>query len=86
MVQQLAPKLGDLSDVEAIRRTAIAVGHRAGLLWSGDLAVALSVLDVGKSGRALVDSPFALDLVAWSVSAAHLGLREKLGLGVAVQK
>jgi hypothetical protein len=86
VVQQIAPKLGDLSDVEAIRRTAIAIGHRAGLLWSGDLAVALSVLDVGKSGRALADSPFALDLVGWSVSAAHLRLRDKLGVGVAVAK
>ena len=36
---------------------ALAVGHRAGLLWAGDLAVALAVLDVGKGGRQLTDSP-----------------------------
>ena len=52
------------------------------MLWSGDLAVALSVLDVGKGGRALTDSPAALDLVAFSVSDHHLRLREKLGLSL----
>jgi hypothetical protein len=46
------------------------------------LAVALSILDVGKGGRALVDSPAALELVAFSVSDDHLRLREKLGLSL----
>jgi hypothetical protein len=58
------------------------VTNRAGLLWSSDLAVALSVLDVGKGGRAVADSPAALDLAAWSVSDHHLRLREKLGLAL----
>ena len=79
-VVQLAAKPNDLVDVEAFKRAALAVGHRAGLLWSGDLAVALAVLDVGKGGRALTDSPAALDLCAWSVSEAHARLRDRLGL------
>jgi hypothetical protein len=83
VVQQLAGKLGEIADVEIARRDAIAIGHRAGLVWSGDLAVALSVLDVGKGGRSLADSPAALELVGWSVSEAHLALREKLGITVA---
>jgi hypothetical protein len=75
-------KAVDLGNVEAFKRAALAVGHRAGLLWSSDLAVALSILDVGKGGRAIVDSPAALDLAAWSVSDDHLRLREKLGLSL----
>src|SRR2546430_2862244 len=58
---------------------SLAAGHRAGLLWAGDLAVALSQLDVGEGGRALTDSAPALELVAWSVSDEYLKLREKLG-------
>ena len=72
----------DLVDVEKLRRTANSVGHRTGLAWSGDLAVALAVLDVGKGGRALADHPQALDLVAWSVSDDHLKLRHALGIAV----
>ncbi len=85
-VQQLAARLGDLSDAEVVRRKAIAVGARAGLVWSGDLAAALAVLDVGKGGRTLADTPSALELVAWSVSDEHLQLREKLGLAMAGQR
>jgi Tfp pilus assembly protein PilF len=79
-VQELArTRLNQLTSVDDFKRAAIGVGHRAGLLWSGDLAIALSVLDVGKGGRSLSDSQPALDLTAWSVSEAHLRLREKLG-------
>ncbi|NVB82194.1 MAG: hypothetical protein HOV81_27685 [Kofleriaceae bacterium] len=81
-VAQLAARPNDLVDVEAFKRAALAVGHRAGLVWCGDLAVALSVLDVGKGGRALTDSPAALELCAWSVSETHARLRDKLGLSV----
>ena len=56
----------------AFRAAALAIGQRAGLLWCGDLAVALALLDVGKGGRALADSPAALELVAWSVSEEHI--------------
>jgi hypothetical protein len=60
----------------------MALRHRTGLLWASDLAVALQILDVGKGGRALTDSPAALDLVAWSVSNEHLSLREQLELSL----
>jgi hypothetical protein len=75
-------KGNELGNVDAFKRAALAVGHRAGLLWASDLGVALSVLDVGRGGRELTDSPAALDLAAWSVSDDHLRLREKLGLGL----
>jgi tetratricopeptide (TPR) repeat protein len=82
-VQQLANQRPDaLSDIEGLRRHALASGHRAGLLWCGDLAIALAMLDVGKGGRELVDSPSALELVAWSVSEDFLRLRERLGVAL----
>ena len=60
----------------------LAIGDRAGLVWAGDLAVAHALLDVGRGGRALADSPTALELTAWSVSEDHLALRERLGVGL----
>lgn len=80
VVQLAQQKPGELAAVDAFKRAALGVGQRAGLLWASDLGVALSVLDVGKGGRAITDSPAALDLCAWSVSDDHLRLREKLGL------
>lgn len=71
-----------LASVDELRRAAIDFRNRAGLLWSGDLAVALSVLDVGKGGRAIADSEPALDLAAWSVSEDHLRLRDTLGIAL----
>ena len=83
-VQQLAQtKAHELSAIDELRNAALGAGQRAGLLWSGDLAIALSVLDVGRGGRALADSPIALDLVAWSVAEDHLKLRAKLGIALA---
>ncbi|MGE5186670.1 MAG: tetratricopeptide repeat protein, partial [Acidobacteriota bacterium] len=82
-VQQLAQqRASELVDVEGMRARALAASHRAALLWCGDLAVALSLLDVGKGGRELADSPPALELVAWSVSEDHLKLRERLGIAL----
>jgi tetratricopeptide (TPR) repeat protein len=82
-VTQLAQaRSGELAEVDAFRRNALVVGHRGGLLWASDLAVALAILDVGKGGRALADSPAALDLAGWSVSDAHLRLREQLSLAL----
>ncbi|MDB4954755.1 MAG: Tetratricopeptide 2 repeat protein, partial [Myxococcales bacterium] len=81
-VQQLVQRNAELSDIDGLRRNALAVGHRAGLLWAGDLAVVLSLLDVGTGGRALTDSAPALDLVAWSVSEDYLKLRDKLGVAL----
>jgi hypothetical protein len=85
IVQQLAAdkaRAAQLSLVPAFRAGVLAVGTRAGLAWCGDLAVALEQLDVGKGGRALADSPAALELVAWSVSDDHRQLRERLGIAL----
>jgi tetratricopeptide (TPR) repeat protein len=79
-------RAGELADLEGPRQAAIAVGNRAGLLWCGDLAVALALLDVGKGGRTLLDSPPALDLVAWAVSDDHLKLRDRLGVALKVPR
>ena len=83
VVQELArSKAAQLAAVDDFKRAALDVGQRAGLLWCSDLGVALSVLDVGKGGRAITDSQPALDLAAWSVSRDHLQLRDKLGLSL----
>jgi hypothetical protein len=82
-VQQLAQQRGgELVDVAGFRRQALAVGNRTGLVWSGDLAVALAQLDVGRGGKALTDSTAALELAAWSVSDEHLRLRDILGIAL----
>ena len=75
-------KTADLVAFEDLRRAAIVIGQRAGLLWSGDLAVAHAQLDVGKGGKSLSDSPAALELTAWSVSEDHAHLRERLGVAL----
>ncbi len=72
----------DLGEVDAFKRAAVGVGQRSGLLWGSDLGVALQILDVGKGGRAITDSPAALELAAWSVSNAHLTLRDKLQISL----
>ena len=82
-VQQLVQaRPAELGNVEGFRHGALAIGDRAGLLWAGDLAVALAQLDAGRGGRSLGDSPGALELTAWSVSEDHLRLRERLGVGL----
>ncbi|HEX8109309.1 MAG TPA: hypothetical protein VF516_16365, partial [Kofleriaceae bacterium] len=82
-VQHLAQtRPGELAQVEAFRLGALAIADRAGLLWAGDLAVALAQLDVGRGGKALIDSRGALELTAWSVSEDHLQLRERLAIGL----
>ncbi|HEY4177595.1 MAG TPA: tetratricopeptide repeat protein [Kofleriaceae bacterium] len=75
-------KATELAAIDEFRRDALAIGHRAGLLWCGDIAVAHAQLDVGKGGKALSDSPFALELTAWSISDDHMKLREKLGVAL----
>ncbi|TMQ08684.1 MAG: hypothetical protein E6J91_32560 [Deltaproteobacteria bacterium] len=75
-------RASEIAQVEAFRQSALAIGDRVGLLWAGDLAVAHAQLDVGRGGKALIDSPSALDLTAWSVSEDHLRLRERLGIGL----
>jgi tetratricopeptide (TPR) repeat protein len=71
----------DADHLATWRAHAINVANRTGLLATGDLAVALAMLDAGRGGRALADSPQALDLVAWSVGDGHLALRRELGFG-----
>jgi tetratricopeptide (TPR) repeat protein len=85
VVELARSKGGYLGAVDELKRMALAVGQRAGLLWCSDLGVALSVLDVGRGGRAITDSQLALELAAWSVSEEHLRLREKLGLRLGVR-
>jgi len=82
VVQLVQGRAGELGEVEAFRRSALAIGDRAGLLWAGDLAVAHAQLDVGRGGRTLSDSRSALELTAWSVSEDHLALRERLGVSL----
>jgi hypothetical protein len=42
----------------------------------------MAQLDVGKGGKAITDSPLALDLTAWSVSAEHARIRQMLGISI----
>ena len=86
LVQLAQQKPNELADVDGFKRAALGVAQRVGLLWSGDLAVALNVLDVAKGGRAITDSVPALDLAAWSVSEDHLRLRERLGVALGGQR
>ncbi|MEJ7603861.1 MAG: hypothetical protein WKG01_38630, partial [Kofleriaceae bacterium] len=82
-LQQLVAARGaELADVGGFRRDALALANRAALLWAGDLAVALTQLDVGKGGKSLTDSAPALDLTAWSISADHARLRALLGVAL----
>ncbi|MBA2543532.1 MAG: hypothetical protein H0V17_28075, partial [Deltaproteobacteria bacterium] len=82
ITQLVQQRGGELVDLAMFRKNALAIGHRAGLLWCGDLAVVLAQLDVGKGGKAISDSPSALEVTAWSVSEANLRLRELLGVGL----
>ena len=66
--------MGELGDVGAWRQAVLASSYRAGLVLGGDLGVALGALDVGRGGRHL--DLTTVDLVRWSVSAAHATLRE----------
>jgi hypothetical protein len=74
----MAEHLGGL-DLETWLAAVARTASHAGLLLCGDLGAAVRVLrELGGPGAgALID-----DLLRWSVSDAHLGLREMLGLGV----
>jgi tetratricopeptide (TPR) repeat protein len=80
VLQIVQNRAAELGNIELFRQSALAIGSRAGLVWAGDLAVAHAQLDVGRGGRALIDSRPALELTAWSVSEDHLKLRERLGI------
>jgi len=81
-VVQLGPRLGEIREVANWRRAMMSSSQRAGLLFGGDLGVALAALDIGRGGRHVATDPTALDLVRWSVSAAHLELRRARQLAV----
>jgi tetratricopeptide (TPR) repeat protein len=74
-IAALAPRLGQLGEPLGWRRAKLASAQRLGLLFAGDLSVALGAMDVGKGGRHIATDPVALELAAWTVSAAHLELR-----------
>ena len=82
VLQLVQQKAKELTHIDEFRKLALGVGHRAGLLWCGDLAIAHAQLDVGKGGKALEDSASGLELTAWSISDDHLKLREKLGVAL----
>jgi tetratricopeptide (TPR) repeat protein len=67
-------------DLEAWRLGAERTADRAGLLLCGDLGAAVRVIH---STRGAGAGLAVLDLVRWSVSEGHLGLRELLGLALA---
>ena len=64
----------------AWRSAAERTADRAGLLLCGDLGAAVRMLH---ASRGMAAGPAVLDLVRWSVSEGHLGLRELLGMNVA---
>ena len=81
-IQALGPRLAEIRDVAGWRRAMMASSQRAGLLFAGDVSVALGAMDVGRGGRHVATDPGALDLAAWSVSAAHLELRRQRQLAL----
>jgi tetratricopeptide (TPR) repeat protein len=64
-------------DLDAWRAAAEHTANRAGLLFCGDLGAAVRVLHATRGDAA---GPEVLDLMRWSVSEGHLGLRELLGI------
>ncbi len=79
-VVALAARGSELTALLGYRNGVMALAHRAGLLWAGDIAVALELLDVGRGARAVADNAIAQDLLAWSVSVEHRQSRDELGL------
>ena len=68
-------------DLELWRSSAEHTANRAGLLFCGDLGAAVRVLHASRGAAA---GPEVLDLMRWSVSEGHLGLRELLGIADSV--
>ncbi|MBP9086180.1 MAG: hypothetical protein KBG15_08675, partial [Kofleriaceae bacterium] len=79
-VVALAARGSELTALLDYRNGVLALAHRAGLLWAGDIAVAFEWLDVGRGARAVADNAIAQDLLAWSVSVEHRQSRDELGL------
>ena len=68
-------------DLDMWRSSAEHTANRAGLLFCGDLGAAVRVLHASRGEAA---GPEVLDLMRWSVSEGHLGLRELLGIADSV--
>jgi tetratricopeptide (TPR) repeat protein len=67
-------------DLTAWRTGAERTADRAGLLLCGDLGAAVRMLH---ASRGMAAGPAVLDLIRWSVTEGHLGLRDMLGITVA---
>ena len=67
-------------DLVAWRTAAERTADRAGLLLCGDLGAAVRMLH---ASRGMAAGPAVLDLIRWSVTEGHLGLRDMLGISVA---
>jgi hypothetical protein len=79
-LSSLAPWLSETwrtLDLDAWRAAAEQTANRAGLLFCGDLGAAVRVLHATRGEAAGAE---VLDLMRWSVSEGHLGLREMLGI------
>ena len=79
-LQMLAARFGELKPAGSWRRGVIGTASRVGLLLSGDIEVALEMLNTGATGRSLRDDREALQLLAWSVGGDHIALRTQLGM------
>lgn len=79
-MQLLTSRFSELSDPLAWRQAVIGTSARAGLLFGGDISVALDIMDVGRGGRSLKDDKAGLELLAWAVGDAHRTLRKQLSL------
>ena len=83
-LSSLAPWLSEnwrTLDLATWRAAAEHTANRAGLLFCGDLGAAVRVLHATRGEAA---GPEVLDLMRWSVSEGHLGLREMLGIADSV--
>jgi Tfp pilus assembly protein PilF len=75
-----APLFAQLDNPAAWRTAVRYSGARAGLLFAGDLQIALDLLDLGRGGRSLLDDRPALEFLAWAASPEHLALRARAGV------
>jgi len=73
---------GQVADVASWSRAAMLTANRAGLLACGDPVTAARLAAAEASAHGMTPDEVVLDVVRWSVSPEHLGLREQLGLTV----
>jgi tetratricopeptide (TPR) repeat protein len=73
---------GQAADVVAWGRAALLTANRAGLLACGDPVIAAHMAAALAPTTGLSVEEAVTDLLRWSVSPEHLGIREQLGLAV----